>query len=257
MRVYTVVMGMVFGTLASLAMAQQEAREYPVKDVREFISGGSSQVEIFQSDRDYLRVEAEREVMQRVTVDQTGSTLSLWVKSGKTGFFDWFVHGKESVKVTLHVKALDTLELSGGAQATVGPLKGEKLEVEAGGGVTIHFAELQVNRVEMEAAGATKVTIGAIQGVHHAYDISGASQVTIEQDSRAEWLQVDASGASQFHGAPLIANKARLHASGASQVTATVTEQLDADASGASQVNYKGRPEAKVSSSGAGKINAL
>jgi hypothetical protein len=238
------------------ALAQQQAREYPIKDVTEFVSGGNTVIEISQSETEYLRVEADESVMGRVKVDQTGKRLSLWVKSGNGGFFDWFVHGKEQVKVTLHVKQLTYLELSGGAQANIGTLMGNELDLEANGAAQLNFAQLTMGRVNMELSGAANIVIKSIDAQTQKYEISGASAVEIKNDSRGEHLDVDASGASKFRGAKIKVRKASLDASGASHVEAAVSELLTADASGASNIHYYGNPKTKIKTSGASNINA-
>lgn len=238
------------------ALAQTEAKVYPINEVTEFVSGGNTTIDIVQSDTEYLRVEADAEVMNRLKVDQTGQRLSVWVKSGKGGFFDWFVHGKESVKVILHVKQLGYLELSGGALANVGDLSGLALNVEASGAAKMQFSQLIVGKVSMDVSGAANVGIQSINAKEQRYKISGASVIEIKGDSHGDIVDVDVSGASKFSGKTLVTKKAALNASGASHINVTVTESLNADASGASNINYYGSPRSKTKATGASHVNA-
>jgi hypothetical protein len=240
----------------SAALAQTAAKVYPIKDVSEFVSGGNTTIDIVQSDSEYLRVEADTEVMDRIKVDQTNQRLSVWVKSGKGGFFDWFVHGKEPVKIILHVKQLLYLELSGGALAKVGDLNGLELNMEASGAVKVQFSQLTMERVNMGVSGAANVGIQYINAKEQRYGISGASVMEIKEDSFGDRLDVDASGASKFSGEKLVVKKAALNASGASHINATVTESLNADASGASNITYYGSPRSKTKATGASHVNA-
>lgn len=241
---------------APLALAEMVAKVYPVKDFSEFVSGGNTHIEITQSDKEYLRVEADAEVMQRVKVDQTGKRVSVWLKSGKGGVFSWFGQGSEPVKVILGVKQLTLLDISGGAQAKVAELQGRDFEFKARGAANVDFTRLTMDRVRMNLSGAGNARIALVTTREQRYDISGASNVEIKKGSHSDRLVVGASGASNFRGKALTARQAELNASGASHIKATVTETLVADASGASSVDYYGNPRAKTKATGASHINA-
>lgn len=249
-------LGGVFTLAAPLALAEMQAKVYPVKDFSEFVSGGNTKIEITQSDNEYLRVEADAEVIQRVKVDQTGKRVSVWLKSDKGGVFNWFGQGNEPVKVILGVKQLEYLELSGGAHARAGELRGGDFRFNASGAANADFALLTLDKLSVDLSGAANARLAAVMVPAQRYDISGASNVDIKGGSHADHLWVSASGASNFRGKPLVARQAELDASGASHINATVTEMLTADASGASSVEYSGTPRAKTKATGASHVNA-
>ena len=249
-------LGGLFTVAAPLALAEMQAKVYPVKDFSEFVSGGNTKIEITQSDKEYLRVEADAEVMQRIKVDQTGKRVSVWLKSNKGGVFSWFGHGNEPVKVILGVRQLEYLELSGGAHARVGELRGGDFRFNASGAANADFALLTLDKLAMDLSGAGNARLAAVMAQAQHYEISGASNVEIKEGSHADNLWVSVSGASNFRGKHLVARQAELNASGASHINATVTEMLNADASGASSVEYSGTPRAKTRATGASHINA-
>jgi hypothetical protein len=241
--------------LAPAALAEIIAKTYPVKDFTEFVSGGNTSVEISQDGTEYLRVEADAEVMPRVKVDQSGERVSVWVKN-EGGFFNWFGHSNDPVRIVLRVKNLEYLEISGGSHATVGNFQGEKFQANASGAGNIKFAALDVASLKMDLSGAGNASIEQVNSQQQEFDISGASSVEIKAASNTQGLNVDASGASNFRGRKLTAKQADLGASGASHVEASVTEQLNANASGASSVDYYGTPKANTDASGASQVNA-
>lgn len=241
---------------APFAAAEMVAKVYPVKDFSEFVSGGNTHIEITQSDKEYLRVEADSEVMQRVKVDQTGARVSVWLKNHKSGLFGWFGQGGEPVKIIMGVKQLELLDVSGGAQAKVSALQGRVFEFKASGAANGEFAGLTFDRLKMDLSGAANARLAAVAAGEQRYDISGASNVEIKAPGTSERLYVGASGASNFRGKLLTARTAELNASGASHIKAMVTETLTADASGASSIEYAGKPRATIKESGASHINA-
>lgn len=240
---------------APAALAETIAKTYPVKDFTEFVSGGNTSVEISQDGSEYLRVEADAEVMKRVKVDQTGNRVSVWVKS-EGGFFGWFGHGNDPVRITLRVKTLEYLEISGGARANVGDLQGNKFHLNVSGAGEVKHAALNTGDFKVDLSGAANLRIGSVNSQSQNYDLSGASNVEVKSTSNSQKLRVGASGASNFRGKKLTAKQADLEASGASHVEAAVTESLNANASGASSVDYYGNPKAKTDSSGASHVNA-
>jgi hypothetical protein len=240
---------------APAALAEMVAKTYPVKDFTEFVTGGNTSVELSQDGTEYLRVEADAEVMQRVKVDQSGKRVSVWVKSD-SNFFNWFGNSDDPVRITLRVKQLVYLEVSGGARAIVGDLQGEKFQLNASGAGNANFATLNATFLKMELSGAANVRINNVNSQEQDFGLSGASNVDIKSASNSQELDVNASGASNFRGKNLTAKQAHLEASGASHIEAAVTETLDANASGASSVEYYGNPKAKTDASGASQVKA-
>lgn len=255
MMMKQVIAASVLVVLAPFSMAEMVAKTYPVKDFSEFVAGGGTQIEITQDGTEYLRVEADAEVMKRVKVDQTGKRVSVWVKSD-SNFFNWFGHGEGQIRVILKVKHLEYLELSGGAHAKVGDLQEEKLEVSNSGAANTRFDAINAGSFRLDLSGAANVQIKNINSQQQDFDLSGAANVEIKNDSNTQSLTADVSGASNLRARLLTAKNAKVDASGASHIELTVTDELDAGASGASSVNYYGNPKAKTDSSGASHINS-
>jgi hypothetical protein len=255
MCIRAMVMTFMVSLVAPAVFAETVAKTYPVKDFTEFVSGGNTSVEISQDGTEYLRVEADAEVMPRVKVDQSGDRVSVWVKSD-SNFFNWFGHSNDPVRITLRVKQLEYLEISGGARARVGDFQGEKLQLNVSGAGNVNFATLNANFLRMDLSGAANVRIDKVNSQEQDFDLSGASNIEIQSASNTQALNAGASGASNFRAKNLTAKQARLEASGASHVEAAVTETLDANASGASSVEYYGNPKARTDASGASHVNA-
>lgn len=255
MFIKSLIPAVVLSLCAPLALAETVAKTYPVKDFSEFVAGGGTRIEITQDGTEYLRVEADAEVMKRVKVDQTGKRVSVWVKS-EGGLFNWFGHGEGNVRVVLRVKHLEYLELSGGAKANVGDLQEDKLDVSNSGAANADFASINATKFHLDLSGAANVRINSVNSQEQDFDLSGAANVDIKDDSNTQSLKADVSGASNLRAKNLTAKTAKVDASGASHIELTVTDELVAGASGASSVNYFGNPKAETDSSGASHINA-
>lgn len=189
------------------------AQEYPVKDFNEVYVGGDAHLEITQGNDEYLRVEASADVMKRVKVDLDGKKLRLSVKGD--GLFSWFGGGNDEVHVVLRVKDLRYLDISGAANAHIGDLKTAKFGLDASGASNVELIGLDADSLDFDFSGASNGHLNRINVANQNYDLSGASNLDIKAPSRAKFVDLDASGASNFRGQLLTTAKAKAEASGA------------------------------------------
>jgi hypothetical protein len=95
---------------------------------------------------------------------------------------------------------------------------------------------------------------GDIQAGSLAVDLSGASDMSVTGSATS--LKIEVSGASDFKGYDLQADNCSAKASGASDIRITVNKELSAHASGASGVYYKGNGVIRdLKSNGASSIS--
>lgn len=232
------------------------AQEYPVKDFSEINVGGDAIIEITEDATEYLRVEADPEVMKRVKVDLSGKRLTLGVKSSAGDFLKWLNDSNEKVRFVVRVKTLTLLNLSGAAHAKVGSLTQPGLVFEASGASHAAFNGLDGKIMAINLSGASHAVIERINAAQQTYELSGAANLLINQASSAEEVKANVSGASNLRAKALIAKSADVEASGASSIDIYVTGNLTAEATGASNINYFGKPTANTEASGAGHVNA-
>ncbi len=232
------------------------AQEYPIKNVSQVVVGGEATIELTQGDTEYLRAEADPEIMKRVKVDLSNGVLTLGVKAKEGGIFGWFNQGNAPVRFVLRVKQLSNLDLSGAARANVGDLTQDQFTLIGSGASAADFATLNVAMWDVTLSGASNIKVMKVTSQFHKVEISGASNLIIDQPSAVSQIEVELSGASNLRAKNLKATTANIEASGASHAELAVSENLIADASGASSIDYFGSPKAQTESSGAGHVNA-
>ena len=241
---------------------EQAALAFDIKGVTEIEMGGGSHIHITQGDTESLRVQGDKEWVNRVVVDQTGSKLTLSIKQ-KTGkgwhLFDWVSYNsyEESVDYFVQVKSLTKLQFSGAVNAELGEFTLKNLAIYASGATEMHLANLTAEDLYMEFSGASnlhaqKLSVGKMKA-----EFSGAANMDIKTDSLAKFVVVEASGASNFWGKLLVAEQADMGASGASNIEIHAANFLRANASGASNIHYRGQPKLDSHTSGASNVNAL
>lgn len=241
--------------MASASAEDLVAQEYTISGVTEVSAGGGGIVQIVQGDSESLRVEAAPDVMKRVTVDLTKSKLSLGVKDINGNFYHWFDRNKDPVKFFLQVKNINSLEIMGSAQASIGKYQGEKFWLKNSGASKVTLVDLSVSDLSLESSGAAEIQIQALNSQKAVVDLSGASNLSIKKSGAIQQLTLKVSGASNYRGRPLSVAKAEAEASGASNIDIQVSESLHAIASGASNIDYYGSAQVTFSASGASHVN--
>jgi Putative auto-transporter adhesin, head GIN domain len=243
-------------TFSAVVLAKNIAKEYPVKDFSEFVATSGIEVEISQTGEEYLRIEADESLFDKIKVDQTGKKVSIWVKHNWS-ISDWFEDDDSGqIKVILNVKNLNYLDISGAVQAKVGDLKADTFYLNASGASQGDFSTLNATNLKVDLSGAANARFQTLNSKEQYFGLSGAANMDVKSHSNTELLKANASGASNMRARKLIAKSADLEASGASHIDLAVTEQLNAEASGASGINYYGNPKAHRDASGASHINA-
>lgn len=232
------------------------ANVYPIENVREIIVSGGASLELRQGDTETLRAEATQEDLEYVSVDLSGSRLTLKIKDKRKGFFDWFGGDYGKVKFIVQIKDLSKLELSGAAHGTIGNLRTNNLTLNLHGASHAELDQLHVADLTVDISGAGRIKVNEIHAQQLDAIISGAARMAVEGAGQVNDLRLDVSGASKYFGRGLASVNARARASGASHIEVRVSETLDANASGASHIGYYGNPRVKQDSSGASRITA-
>lgn len=245
--------------VTSVQASDAVAKSYDIKNVSEVIVNGGGRLELVQGDTESLRVEADKDVIDRVVVDLSGDKLTLSVKNSGRGFnfFHWFDNSKDEATYILQLKKLDFLGVSGASHATLGNWNGKTLEVKASGAAEITFADLTVDDFFLELTGASNSRVQKFTVTKAKFELSGAANMDVKAAGQAKFLSVGASGASNFRGKLLSVTQGDVGASGASNIELTATEYLKADASGASNIRYLGQPKVQSNASGASHVSSL
>lgn len=222
--------GLVFGQKEFVLDANASMRPITGRFSKIKISG-PLKVYLSQSAEESLAISAsEEKFKEMIKTVVKNNVLHIYIEGGNK---IW--RNNINPKVYVSFKELNNLEISGASSVmNVGSIKGNELSVDISGACKL-AANIDVQELHI--------------------DISGASKAIISGSTNELFL--DCSGASDFTSFDLVAQKARIDASGASDVAVKVTNTIQANASGASRIYYKGNPpDTELKDSGASKISA-
>jgi hypothetical protein len=182
-------------------------------------------------DDEGLKIEAEDNLLQYITVKQSGSKLTIGTKKG--------VHNLKNTKPIRYYLTVRDLE---------------KVTATSAGDIMV--PEIRRDSFEATATSAGDITIEAFHGDFFHAHVTSAGDLSVNGGEVAV-LDVAVSSAGDFDGRDLKAIRADVSVSSAGDAAVWVTEHLDASLSSVGDLRYRGDPELDVSRSSHGNIIRL
>jgi hypothetical protein len=170
----------------------------------------------------HLEVETGKNILDRLITEVKDGRLKIYFRGS-------FI-SSTTANVFLETSNVDRIKTSGGSDV-IGEniLRTEKLELAASGGSDIRL-EVEVDYLEVSVSGGADVML------------SGTTNN----------LEAETSGGSDLKAFGLIVKRAKLYASGGSDMSVFVEDDLEARASGGADIRYKGNPRTIDSRNSAG-----
>jgi len=190
-----------------------------------------AQVLVKQGSKESLEIEAEDNLLPGLKTQVKNGVLDIFYKTtnGK------HVNPTKTVKITIVVKDLTSVDFTSAGDLTIENLKTNALDVSLSGA-----GNLKLNKILVKALGV---------------DLSGAGSMSAS--GTADDLSLNISGFGDFKGTDLHSKDAQVDISGAGSATMWVDNNLDAQISGAGSISYYGSASVTKQVSGVGGVNHL
>lgn len=204
-------------------------KEYKINGINGINLTIACEIYITQSEQESLKIEAEKDIFDKIEVNQKDSTLYIKTDEDDYDFDDW------DIEVYLSVKDLQSIDIGGAVKLeNRGTLKTNKLSIEISGAADIELS-LEVKKL--------------------LADFSGA--VNAELEGKADYVVMDMSGASKVDANDLVTRAYYLDFSGFGKADVYAEKMLKIDMSGMGVVRYSGNPtKIETESSGLGVIKS-
>jgi len=134
--------------------------------------------------------------------------------------------------ITIHVRNLDRLLLTGTVKVTVPRFQAQSLRIAASGGATLTIDDLSAASLTVDGSGALSAELGG----------------------RVDEQHVSISGAGSYNGERLKARDSTVSVSGVGNVIVNAERTLKASISGAGIIEYIGDPQVTEHVSGMGRV---
>lgn len=211
------------------AMAGEIAEEHrAVVGFDRVVFRGVGELSITQDERESLVVEAEREVLAKISTEVTYGVLNI-------GFREAFSTQKP-IRFRLAVKNLRALDVQGSGNVAIRAIDTPRLDLRLGGSSNARVDYLRTGVLQATLAGAGELRI------------AGGSA-----DEQA--IRID--GAGRYAAGGLSSGDASVQVSGSGIAELWATHKLYVQVSGAGQVRYFGDPQVVQSISGAGGVSRV
>lgn len=207
-----------------------ETRE--VQDVLSISISLPADVLIQQGKTESLKIEAEDNLMPQLSTEIEMGTL---VIKNKVSNWNERVNPSKPVRITITVKDLHSLDLSGTGTTRIEKLDTQDLSVKISGTGDLTITQLTASKLDCRLSGAGSVTA------------SGT----------ANNLQLVISGVGSFDGAELVNKNADARISGAGSATVHPADSLSAEISGTGSIDYFGSPSLTKHISGLGSVDKI
>jgi hypothetical protein len=209
------------------AGAGMPREERAVRDFDVVVWQAAGELEIEQTGRERLTVEAEPAVRAMITTEVRHRRLTIGFKPGR-------VVSEQAIRFHLEVVSLTALEAHGSGLLRIGPLRCADLSLRLAGTDTLRMQQLAARSLDAQLAGAGELLIDAGEVEHQRVAITGAANYT----------------------APRLASRdAEVAIEGSGDMHIAVSDRLHARISGSGDVHYRGRPQLTESVSGAGAVH--
>jgi hypothetical protein len=206
-----------------------ESQERSVSDVERVRLTALGDLTIIQGNQEGLTVEADDNLLPYIETEMRGRELVIGIKDGIQ------VEPNSPIHITLQVKTLDQVVISGSGNVYAESLDTGDLTLEVSGSGNMTFDELKAEDLRLRTSGSGNFTLA---GEVQTQDIS-------------------ISGSGNVKGGDLASRDAEVTISGSGNVTVWVSEKLDINVTGVGNVDYYGQPEVSQRITGGGEINSL
>jgi hypothetical protein len=195
--------------------------------------GGVGELVITQGDAERLEIEADEQVMPRISTRVEGDTLVIGLEPGS--WWQRLTDAMKKIRYELTMREIAGVVLSGAGTIKASGVSGERLELVVSGAGKLRVEDLSVRDLS-----------AVISGV-------GGCEVL----GRVENQDLKVTGAGSFRAPELRSCCARALLSGTGGITVNVDETLDATISGAGSIRYHGEPTVFQRVTGVGSVKSL
>ena len=209
--------------------AQTVVEQRSVAGFHALLWSAAGELQIEQSGRERLSIEAEPAVLAKIVTEVRDGRLSI-------GFAPGRIETRLPIRFRLEVKSLSAIEGQGSGRLRIGPLTGNALSLHLAASDELHLARLSVQVLDARLDGSGDVTIDAGQVDRQRIVISGAGNYSAARmDSREADVAIDGSG----------------------EIQVAVSERLVARIAGSGDVLYSGQPRISQTIRGAGEVRRV
>jgi hypothetical protein len=235
----------VFNTVTGSGIA--ESRDFDLSGFSGVQGEAAFEIQLSRADSYSVRVTADNNLWDVLDIKISGATLHLGFKSGVSAI-------NTTLKASVAMPGLSTVELSGASQATVsGFSSGSGIKFVLSGASRVDIQDIETGDATFDISGASNVS-GSMSFDQGQFVVSGGGTVNLRGSGTSG--TIDASGGSTVDLDQLTLQTARATGSGGATIRVNAQNINRADLSGGARLFYVGNPViSNVATSGGASIS--
>jgi len=215
-----------------------ETRQFDYDDFSKVDISSAFSYEIQKADNWSIEITAGKNLFEYIIL--TKSAQELDIDMNIPGSIIWTSGSYPRPKVIITMPELTALDSSGATDGSVtGFTSVGDLDISLSGASKIELTDITSGRTIIDLSGASRIS-GSIHVDNLELEVDSASKVSLE--GSADYLTVEASGASQLDLQDFITQNADITLQNASRGTFFLVETLNARVNGVSTLEYTGEP---------------
>lgn len=206
--------------------AQTETEPRDVSGFDEVVFAAAGDLHITQAKHESLTIEAEPEILRKITSEVHGHKLTLGFAAGN-------VIARAPIRFRLQVRELRALELRTSGSAHLGALDTDRLSLLLSGSGDIDGERITAKKLDVR--------------------LSGSGTVSLSQ-GQVDRLRIEIGGSGTVNAAGLQSRDAQVSVDGSGDVGLMASDRLVVRIGGSGSVRYAGNPQLEQSITGAGTV---
>jgi hypothetical protein len=219
-------------TSCSVGSRRVVTEERNISGFDEIVFEGLGELTITQGDREALTIEAESNVMRRITTEVKDNRLYIGLRPSLIGIS---IVPTKPIRHDLHVRDLRRLEVTGLGSVSAGAIRTDRLRVDMNGGGKIVIRALDADTLELT--------------------LSGLGACEVAGEARRQDILI--TGGGDYDSTDLASDIAEVALAGLGKATVWASEELDIQLTGAGIVEYYTNPRITQSVTGLGRVRSL
>lgn len=218
-------------------MGEKISEKRELGEINRVSMRGIGKLFVSQGKEQSVTIEGDKLAVSRITTNVVDGKLTIdvgrdWVEKISAGF-DFL--SENDIRITLIVKELKELEVTGAADIEVTGVNTKELDLKLIGASNVKVLELKADTIKTEIPGAGKVLV----------------------EGKVKDQSVTLAGAGNFAGHRLESDTAKVVLSGVGSAQLWVKKELEVTIAGVGSVEYYGTPTVKQSLTMLGKVTCL
>ncbi|MFC7420865.1 head GIN domain-containing protein [Iodobacter arcticus] len=224
-----------------------EKQTRPLAAFTAISSETTGRVEVIQDNTESISIESDDNIIPVIETIIENGTLKIRHKK--------FDLETKTLNIIVHVKNINSLNLSGSGMITAPVLSAKKFSINVGGSGKILLDKLDAADLSVNLGGSGGAAIQSLK--NEGLDLSLGGSGSFKAAGMTNKLSISIGGSGRIDTAQLKAKEVSLSVAGSGQIIVAAQNKLSASVAGSGNIQYYGDPQTHLSMMGSGTLKRV